>query len=105
MQDLIVFVPTIGVIVAIATFFIGRQTAASDKGKESGAIKTDIGYIKESVGRIEKSVNRLDGRTDENSRQISDIGQSAVKAGEIAKSAHKRLDEHLERDHGKTVVK
>lgn len=100
--------PYIGCVIAVATFFIGRMTASKAEGKEEGSFSTDLKYIKESVQRIEKQLNndvtRLEGRIDEHSSQFSQIATTATKAHEASKSAHKRLDEHLEREHGMTVI-
>ncbi len=93
---------------AIATFFIGRQTAAKNDGKEAGALSKDVEYIKNSVNRIETrlsdDVKRLEGRIDEQGKQIATVSGEAARAHESAKSAHHRIDEHLEREHDMTVV-
>lgn len=72
-------------------------------GKAAGALETDLRYIKESVGRIEgqlnRDVQRLEGRIDEISNQLAGISNTAGRAHESAKSAHNRIDEHLEREH------
>ena len=76
-------------------------------GKSAGALETDISYIKESVQRIETQLNRdvqrLEGRIDEISNQMSIISNTAGRAHESAKSAHNRIDEHLQREHNITV--
>lgn len=121
----------VGLALSGATFFIGRLSNSKNEGKETGSLFTDLKYIKESVeriegrleadvGRLDNSINasilrieqqhdadmgRLDGRIDEISNQLSSASTAAARALEAAKSAHKRQDEHLERDHGKSIVR
>lgn len=96
-------------LLSATTFFIGRQSASKAEGKEAGSLAKDIEYIKDSVERIETRLNddvkRLEGRCDEMSNQMVNISGTASKAYESAKIVHNRLNEHLERDHGQTVVK
>lgn len=95
----------VGLAVAAATFLAGRLSASNLAGKETGALCADIKYIKESINRIEQrydaDISKLEGRADEVSHQISGLAQEAVRAGEAAKSAHHRLDEHLGREHSR----
>lgn len=107
--DINILIAVLGSCLSVATFFVGRQSAAKSDGREAGAWATDLKYIKESIERIENSLNdnvkRLEGRIDEISVQITAATGTAVKAHESAKSGHKRLDEHLQRTHGQTVVR
>lgn len=129
-MEITLMVALIGCAVTVASYFVGRQATSKNEGKEAGSVSTDLKYIKESVNRIESrldadvekldtgmkasvqriedqhdaDVNRLDGRIDEISNQLAGANTTAARALEAAKSAHKRQDEHLERDHGKTVI-
>ena len=107
--DINLIIAVLGGCLSAATFFIGRQTAARSDGRESGALVTDLKYIKESVERIEERLNdnvkTLEGRLDEISVQITNVTSTATKAHEAAKSCHKRIDEHLSRTHGQTLVR
>lgn len=82
----------VGGIIGVATFFIGRQTAAKKDGEQWGEfkaeLKTDITYIKRDVGEIKSSVN-------DNSRENR----------ESIRRVHDRLDAHLREDHGMTIPK
>lgn len=93
----------VSVLVASATFFIGRLSASNTAGKEAGTLATDIKYIKESIARIERrydtDIHRLELRGEELHMQLAGLGQDAAKAGELARSAHQRLDEHILREH------
>ena len=97
MTDLSIFITVAGLCLSVATFYFGRQSVPK------GALETDLRYIKESVGRIEgqlnRDVQRLEGRIDEISNQLAGISNTAGRAHESAKSAHNRIDEHLEREH------
>lgn len=99
----------LGTGLSVATFFIGRQSAAKSDGIKDGALATDLRYIKESVDRIENRLNdevkHLEGRVDELSKQIVTISGTSSSAYESAKMQHKRLNEHLEREHGMKIVK
>lgn len=103
MSELNIIITVIGFGLSIATFYVGRQTASKSAGREAGAMETDLRYIKESVGRIEgqlnRDVQRLEGRIDEISNQLSGISNTAGRAHESSKSAHNRINEHLEREH------
>ena len=98
----------IGCGVSIATFFAGRLSVHHMQGRKTGNLEKDVEYIKKSVDRIDSRLNdhvkRLEGRMDEQSKQLVDLGNLAARAQESAKSAHKRLDEHLKREHGQNVV-
>lgn len=108
MTDIGVIVAVVGCTITVASFYIGRASANKAEGKEAGALATDLKYIKESVERIESRLNddvkRLEGRCDEMSNQMVTISGAASKAYESAKMQHNRLNEHLKRDHGQTVV-
>lgn len=101
-----------GLLLSTLTFYLGRITAASNKGKEDGAsiatLATKITYIESAVGRIESGmstdIGRLDGRLTEMSNQLYNAGTMATRAMESSKMAHNRLNEHLRREHNLTVV-
>lgn len=58
MIEISALVGAIGLAISVATFFIGRTTAAKNSGAEDGEMKSDIKYIKTS---IEKQEVKLDG--------------------------------------------
>ena len=103
MTDLSIFITVAGFCLSVATFYFGRQSVTKADGKAAGALETDLRYIKESVGRIEgqlnRDVQRLEGRIDEISNQLAGISNTAGRAHESAKSAHNRIDKHLEHEH------
>ena len=99
MTDLSIFITVAGLCLSVATFYFGRQSVTKADGKAAGALETDLRYIKESVGQLNRDVQRLEGRIDEISNQLAGISNTAGRAHESAKSAHNRIDEHLEREH------
>lgn len=105
--ELGVLIAVIGIVLSAATFFIGRQSATKNAGMQEGRLQTDVEYIKKSVERIESrmsaDVDYLRGRIDEQSGQLLTIGGIAEKGLSNARSAHKRIDEHLRREHDMTV--
>ncbi|MBE6541607.1 MAG: hypothetical protein E7672_04090 [Ruminococcaceae bacterium] len=58
MIDISIMIAVIGVSLSVATFFVGRTTAAKNIGRADGELKADIKYIKTS---IEKQESKLDG--------------------------------------------
>lgn len=117
--DLAILISVIGIALAIATFMIGRSTANKKEGEEAGTIKADIAYIKENgakksdvdhiketvdrvdgrvervENRLESNLSRIDGRVDLLGNQIVAVAKQAAGAEKTAKSAHKRIDEHI----------
>ena len=95
------WIPVLSIALAGATFLVGRLTASNQAGREAGEIKTDIKHIKESLGKIEKrmeiSDSREETRIEELSQQIVEVGKGLSKVEESAKSAHKRIDEHIQK--------
>lgn len=68
-MELNVLISIIGVALSVGTFFIGRQTASRNDGKQEGQILTELGYIKSGVDdmkrkmeSMEKSYHTLEGR-------------------------------------------
>jgi peptidoglycan hydrolase CwlO-like protein len=57
MIEISVLIAIIGLGISVATFFIGRTTAARNSGAQDAEMKADIKYIKISV---EKQETKLD---------------------------------------------
>lgn len=117
--DVGILIAVIGVSLSVGTFLIGRATANRKEGEEAGTMKADIAYIKENGAkksdvdhiketvervegrverldsRVESNISRIDGRVDLLGTQIVEVAKQAAGAEKTAKSAHKRLDEHL----------
>lgn len=103
MIEISILVAVLMLAIAAATFFLGRTTAARASGREEGGLSKDISYIRDAVtkmeGKLDSATSRLEGRIDELSKQQSSGVALATRALENAKSAQKRMDEHLEREH------
>lgn len=52
-------IAVIGCALSIGTFFIGRVTAAKDRGVADGELKADVKYIKSSVDKQEKKLDKM----------------------------------------------
>lgn len=64
-----ILIPVLSLILAGATFFIGRLTASKNDGEKSGAMASDLGYIKAGVDDLKKELRELrDGLSALNSR-------------------------------------
>ena len=61
-MELEVVIALCGCAVAVATFFIGRTTAAKNSGQEYGVMLTEIGYIKSGVDDMKKKMEQSDRR-------------------------------------------
>ena len=77
---------TVGV--ALATFLIGRKTAARDQGKEDGRLQADMEYIKERLDSIQKSQDSIFSRLNRNNERITRVEENV-------KDIYTRI-EHLE---------
>ena len=55
-----VLIAIMGFAVSVATFFIGRQTAAKNSGKEYGVMLTEIRYIKSGVDDMKRKMEQSD---------------------------------------------
>ncbi len=60
MIEISVLIAVVGVVLSAATFFIGRQTAAKNSGREDGVILTELGYIKSGVDDMKKKMEKSD---------------------------------------------
>jgi archaellum component FlaC len=64
-MDIAAAIAAVGLAVSVATFFIGRTTAAHSNGLTDGELKSDIRHIKESLvkqeGKFDKQDQKLDG--------------------------------------------
>ena len=64
-MELTVVIAICGCAVSLATFFIGRTSAAKDRGTADGELKSDIKHIKESLvkqeAKFDKQNTKLDG--------------------------------------------
>lgn len=99
LMDTSLILAILGSCLSVATFFVGRQSAAKSDGREMGGIMTELKYIKESIKSLDDKlgddVKRLEGRVDELSGQVMGMGKDITKIYESSKSAHKRIDEHI----------
>ena len=74
---------TVGV--AVATFLIGRKTAAHTQGKEDGRLESDMNYIKERLDDIQKSQDDIFSRLNRNAERLTRVEESA-------KDTHNRIE-------------
>lgn len=90
--DVSILISVVGVSLSIITFFVGRQTAAKDRGEADGNMKTDLQYIKSGISDIQ---NELRNQRNTN----TDFAVRLSKVEDSLKSIHKRVDafeSHLE---------
>lgn len=56
-MDTNLLIALIGCVVAVVTFFVGRQTSANNTGREWGELKSDLKHIKDDVKEIKDTVS------------------------------------------------
>ena len=59
MIEISVLIGVAGLAISVATFFIGRTTAARVNGSEDGEMKSDIKYIKTSIDKQESKLDEI----------------------------------------------
>lgn len=57
--DIAVLIAVGGFALSVGTFFVGRMTAAKNRGQEDGEIKTNVQYIKDSVDKHDKKLDKI----------------------------------------------
>ena len=71
--ELSVLISVIGVLLSVASFVIGRTTAAKTSGQEDGEMKANIRYIKESVDKHDKKLDRVAENYESMKREIVEL--------------------------------
>ena len=66
-----IVIPVVTAVCTIASFLIGRQTAARKQGKEEGEIKSDIEYIKQRIDRLVANEDSIFSRINKNNERIT----------------------------------
>ena len=74
--DIAVLISIIGVLLSIATFFVGRMTAAKTSGQEYGVMLTEIGYIKSGVDDMKKKMEQSDKRYIDLEKRLSKVEEA-----------------------------
>jgi flagellar basal body-associated protein FliL len=105
--DINVLIAILGIAMCIATFFIGRSSAAKQQGTQEGVIATEIKHLRDDVteikGMMTSSNNKIEGRVNELSSQLSSALVAAATAQKSADEVCNRLMEHLN-DHKNGVL-
>ena len=77
-----------GIIFGYAGYKKGMKDEYKNMGEDKGSLKSDITYIKRRTDDV-----LLEQK--ETNRNMTLLTERVAKVEEIAKSAHKRLDEHI----------
>ena len=59
LKAILTILPIFSLILAAATFFIGRFTAHRNAGEKTGAMASDLGYIKAGIDDLKKELRDL----------------------------------------------
>lgn len=79
------FWPFFSIILAVATFGVGRVSSGKEQGKQEGMILGELGYVKSSVDDVKRKLDTQDEHYADMKAKISALDQSV-------KSAHNRID-------------
>lgn len=71
--DLTIAIAVLGFALSVATFFIGRTTAAKTDGFADGETRANIRYIKESVDKHDKKLDRVAENYESMKREIVEL--------------------------------
>lgn len=74
-MELTILIAVFGCAVSVATFFIGRTTAAKNSGKEYGVMLTEIGYIKSGVDDMKRKMEASDKRYIDMEKRVTSLEQ------------------------------
>lgn len=81
----------VSVALALATFLIGRMTAAKSKGESDGELKADIRHIKETQDELKDDVRQYGMNYTEVRSELEKIKGRVAKLEEIVKIYHKEV--------------
>lgn len=73
MVEVSVLIGVLGLIISVLSFFVGRITAAKNKGIEDGEMKADIKYIKTSIDKQESKLDNMVENYDEAMLEIEKL--------------------------------
>lgn len=65
MIEISALIGAVGLAISVATFFIGRTTAAKNSGVADGELMADIKYIKKSVDKQESKLDDISANYDD----------------------------------------
>lgn len=71
--DLTIAIAVLGFALSVATFFVGRMTAAKTDGFADGETRANIRYIKESVDKHDKKLDRVAENYESMKREIVEL--------------------------------
>jgi hypothetical protein len=84
--DISVLIAIAGLLLAVVTFVVGRNTAAKSDGKQDGQILTELGYLKSNTDDIKR-------RLDDQDRRYTEMLVTVTGLERDMKTAYMRIDE------------
>lgn len=76
MIDITAIIAALGSVLSVASFFIGRTSAAKNSGQEYGVMLTEIGYIKSGVDDMKKKMEQSDRRYIDLSERVTSLEEA-----------------------------
>jgi len=71
--EITVLITVCGFALSVATFFVGRMTAAKTDGQEDGEMKANVRYIRESVDKHDKKLDRVAENYESLKREVVEL--------------------------------
>ena len=75
-MEVSILIAVCGLALSAGTFFVGRQTAAKNNGREYGVMLTEIGYIKSGVDDMKHKMEQSDKRYIEMEKRLSKVEEA-----------------------------
>lgn len=88
MVDVSILISVAGLLLAVLTFFVGRQTAAKSAGHADGEMKTDIKYIKRAQDELKNDVKQYGANYADIRAELESLKGRLAKLEEIIKIYH-----------------
>lgn len=60
MIEIATLIGVCGFGLSVATFFVGRTTAAKSSGQQNGQVLTELGYIKKGIDGLEHKMEQME---------------------------------------------
>ena len=84
------WISIIGLVLSIATFFLGRFASHHAAGEKDGFLASDIGYIKAGIDDLKTEIRTL-------KIEMAEVSTRLARVEESTKQAHKRIDELIKK--------
>ena len=74
--DASLLIAIFGCIISVATFFIGRTTAAKNNGRETGQVLSELGYIRKGVDGLERKLEKVEEQYNKLDKRVARLEEA-----------------------------